>query len=91
MRKSLLKKLATLSEILKNMGKVLIAYSGGADSTLLLKVAKDNLGRNVLAVTAESLTYPQEEIEEAKKTAKKIGARHIIIKSRELNNKKFIR
>ena len=51
-------KLRDLKNILLTMGSVLIAYSGGADSTFLLKVAKDILGDKVLAVTANSLVYP---------------------------------
>ncbi|MCP2519493.1 ATP-dependent sacrificial sulfur transferase LarE [Candidatus Aminicenantes bacterium AC-335-B20] len=82
-------KLSELKKILSEMGSVLIAYSGGVDSTFLLKVAKEVLGKNVLAVTAQSETYPQDEIEEAKKLAKEIGVRHIIIETEELKNPEF--
>ena len=48
-----------LKEIFQSMGKVVVAFSGGADSTLLLRVAQDTLGnKNVLAVTALSPLYP---------------------------------
>ena len=85
-------KLIKLREILKNLKRVVIAYSGGVDSTFLLKVAKDILGKeNVLAITADSPIHPDEEIKSAKKIAKKIGARHLIIKTKELKNSFFVR
>jgi len=75
-----------LQEILVEMKTVVIAFSGGVDSTFLLKVAVDTLGReNVLAVTADSETYPFEELEEARKLAIQIGARHEVIETSELN------
>ncbi len=61
-----------------------VAFSGGVDSTFLLKVAKDALGDNVLAVTATSPTYPEAELHEAKRLARSIGAEHLIIASNEL-------
>ncbi|GGC85185.1 adenine nucleotide alpha hydrolase [Thalassobacillus devorans] len=75
-----------LEEILKEMETIVIAFSGGVDSTFLLKVAIDTLGReNVLAVTADSETYPLEELQEAKQLAEKLHARHEIIETSELN------
>ncbi|ENH96644.1 hypothetical protein J416_09714 [Gracilibacillus halophilus YIM-C55.5] len=74
-----------LVSILQDMKRIVVAYSGGVDSTLLLKVAVDTLGvDNVLAVTADSETYPTSELEEAKRLAKKIGARHQVIETSEL-------
>jgi pyridinium-3,5-biscarboxylic acid mononucleotide sulfurtransferase len=79
-------KLKKLQDILTDMKTVVIAFSGGVDSTFLLKVAVDTLGRdNVLAVTADSETYPFEELEEAKKLAVELGARHEVIETSELN------
>jgi len=84
------KKLIKLEKILSKMGKVVVAYSGGADSTFLLKVAVDALGKqNVLAVTAKSETYTSSELKDAVKNAKKIGARQIIISTNELKNPNF--
>jgi len=71
------------------MDKAVVAYSGGTDSTFLLKVAYDVLGKNVTAVTATSLTYPKQELDQAKQLAKNIGANHIIIKSEEMTDEKF--
>lgn len=76
-------KLKELKTILRDMNSVLVAYSGGVDSTFLLKVACDILGEGVIAVTARSSTYPKIELKEAKRLAKIIGARHIIIESEE--------
>lgn len=85
-----MKKFNKLKKILNKMRKVVIAYSGGLDSAFLLKAAIDTLGRqNVLAVTARSETYPLSEYKEAARLAKKIGARHITIHTKELGLKKF--
>lgn len=79
------KKLEHLEEIFKSMGRVVVAYSGGVDSTLLLKVARDALGDgNVLAVTAISPLYPEREVEGAKKAIQGMGVRHLLVESNEL-------
>ncbi|MCD1294749.1 TIGR00268 family protein [Methanocella sp. CWC-04] len=84
-------KLMRLKEILQELDSVLVAYSGGVDSTLLLKCAVDVLGyEKVVAATAVSEIMIQEDIEEAKKVAEGLGVRHIIFHSEEMENLEFI-
>jgi uncharacterized protein len=84
------KKFESLKEIFRSMGRVLVAYSGGVDSTLLLKVARDTLGeRNVIAVTALSPLYPERELKEAKKAAQSIKVEHLLIESNEMEIQGF--
>lgn len=85
------RKFEKLRKILFDMESVLIAYSGGVDSTFLLKVAKDVLGKNVIAVTGVSATYTLHEKAYAKNMAERLHARHLIIKTDELSNPRFKR
>jgi len=81
---SLEQKLAALKAILADMDSLIVAFSGGVDSTFLVKVAFDVLGDRVLAVTATSPTYPLHEFEEAKSLAVRIGCPYKVLESNEL-------
>ncbi len=77
------KKLEALQEYLKELGSVAIAFSSGVDSTFLLKVAHDVLGDQVIAVTAQSCSFPKRELEEAKAFCKKKKASNILSASQK--------
>lgn len=90
MDKILNDKLNILINDLKEMKSVAIAYSGGVDSNFLLKVAKDTLGENVLAITISAMMHSQREIEEAKNYAKEYKVNHILYNIDNLDLDEFI-
>ena len=78
-----------LKAVLGRLDSLIVAYSGGVDSALLLRVAYEVLGSKVLAVTADSPSVPRREIAEARRIAQTIGARHLIMPTEEIQNSRY--
>ncbi len=82
-------KLQQLKDILAGMEGVLVAYSGGADSTFLLKVALDVLGEKVLAATGRLPIIPSSELTAAEEMAHQLGARHLFVETDVMDDPRF--
>ncbi|MGD8792261.1 MAG: ATP-dependent sacrificial sulfur transferase LarE [Anaerolineae bacterium] len=80
-----------LREIVRNLGSVAVAYSGGTDSSYLLSLCVDVLGaENVLALTADSPLTPRAEMSEARALAADLGVRHRVLPSHDLDNESIV-
>lgn len=84
-----MEKLETLKDYVKDLHSVAVAFSGGVDSTFLLKVASEVLGDHVIAVTARSRSFPQRELDEAMSFCGKEEIRHCVFDSEELSVEGF--
>lgn len=84
------KKLEMLKSRLLELGSIAVAYSGGVDSNFLLKVAKDTLGDNVIAVTIHAMMHSDREIEEAKNYTKQFNVKHVVVDIDNFDVEEFI-
>jgi uncharacterized protein len=83
-------KYSRLQALLRDLGRVVVGFSGGVDSTMLLRAAIDTLGTDaVLAVIGDSESYPSREFAEAKRLAEEMGARFTVVQSEELSDPRY--
>src|SRR5258707_11903642 len=83
-------KLVLLRGRLRTLESCAVAFSGGVDSTFVLKVAQETLGARVIGVTALSESLPSGELEEAQALARRIGARHVVLRTFETHDENYL-
>src|SRR6266446_2014927 len=87
---SLQTKLNLLRDGIRRNESAVVAFSGGVDSTFVLRVAHDVLGDRVIGVTALSASLPSGELDEAQKVAEQIGARHVVLRTFETQDENYL-
>lgn len=83
-------KLQALQQLLEQLDRVVIAFSGGVDSTLLAMLAKKYLGDKAIAVTAVSDSFGAQELQQCTQLAQRIGIKHLVLSTNEFNNPAFV-
>jgi uncharacterized protein len=91
MNDALKKKYQILTNGMAQLGSVLVAFSGGIDSTLAARVAHDVLGDRAFAATADSPSLPRHELAETKRLAEDIGIQHLIVNTEEINDPNYVK